>query len=151
MRDDPYIIMETGQRLKAKVNRLIEPLAQAEGLTILQGFVLTLLERGEMTVGALSAQTHMGQANTSTLCKKLAHAGYITRTRSPRDARTVILALTDRGREALEHFRAGMQRYMQTLDSASPALLEELLRGIRAADILLDQLIEQSEGAQEKC
>lgn len=148
MRDDPCAIMETAQRLKAKINRLMEPLAQAEGLTILQCLVLTLLDQGELSVGALSAQTHMGQANTSTLCKKLAHGGYITRTRDPRDARTVLLALTDQGREALGRIHAGLRRYMQAMDSLSPELLGELLRGVRAADILMDHLIEQSEGAR---
>lgn len=148
MPNDSLLVMETFERLKGKMNRLVEPLAQAEGLTFLQGYVLAMLGQGEMSVGALSSRTKMGQANTSTLCKKLEQAGYLIRTRSSRDERTVLLSLTERGRAAQEHMQMGMKRYQQALETFSPELMAELLRGVRAADLMMDYLLNQNEGAK---
>lgn len=151
MPNDSLLVMETFERLKGKMNRLVEPLAQAEGLTFLQGYVLVMLGQGEMSVGALSSRTNMGQANTSTLCKKLERAGYLVRTRSPRDERTVLLSLTERGRVACEHLQMGMKRYQRALDGFPPELMAEVLRGVRAADLLMDYLLNLDEGAQKPC
>lgn len=151
MQEDSIVMMDRFQRLKVKLNRLVEPLAQTEGLTTLQGYVLTLIGRGEMSVGALSLQTGMGQANTSTLCKKLEQGGYITRTRGPKDERTVLLNLTERGRKAFLQIQNGIEGYKRELDAVSPEGFAEVLRGICTAEKLIDHLLDQIEGAQGIC
>ena len=140
MCDRGLVIMETFQRLKGKMARLIDPLVQSEGLTPLQGYVLLLLEQGELTVGALSERTNMGQANASTLCKKLERGGYLVRTRSVKDERIVTLSLSERGREALEHIGAGLGRYYDMLEQLPDPVKEDIRRGIDAADYAMDYL-----------
>ncbi len=140
MCDRGLVIMEVFQRLKGKMARLIEPLVQSEGLTPLQGYVLLLLEQEELTVGALSERTHMGQANTSTLCKKLERGGYLVRTRSDRDERIVTLSLSDRGRQALERIGERLSRYYDMLEQLPHPVKEDIRRGIEAADYAMDYL-----------
>lgn len=63
---------------------------------------MLLAQEETMTISALSERAQMGQANTSTLCKKLERSGYLTRTRGEQDERIVTLALTGDGRQALD-------------------------------------------------
>ena len=90
-----FYALSVHQRLKGKMTRLLEPVLQGEGLTLLQGYVLLLLDRsGGLTVGALSQETGMSQGNTSNLCKRLECSGYLERARDFRDERVVTLSLT---------------------------------------------------------
>lgn len=131
------------QSLKSKMARLMEPLFAQEGLTPLQGYVLLLLAEGAATVGQVSSQTRMGQANTSSLCKKLEQAGLLTRTRSLRDGRVVTLELTAKGAAAMERVRQGFARYRALAQQLPEQTQEELARGVRAAEQVLDYLYEQ--------
>ena len=132
------------QTLKSKMVRLMEPLLAQAGLTPLQGYVLLLLSEGEATVGQVSSQTRMGQANTSALCKKLEQAGMLTRTRSPRDGRVVTLELTPQGSAAVEQVRRGFARYRALAQQLPHRTQEDLARGVQAAEQVLDYLYEQT-------
>ena len=132
-------ILAVFQTLKAKTSRLLEPMVQAEGLTPLQARVLLQLCRQDATVGDISEITAMGQANASSLCKKLEQEGYLTRTRRASDRRVVILSLTPRGRETVERLQA-------RLNALPTDAKEELIRGFRAANQMLDYLFEQTKG-----
>ena len=79
--DERISILAVFQTLKAKTARLVEPIVQAEGLTALQARVLLQLSYHDATVGDISEITCMGQANASSLCKKLEQEGYLTRSR----------------------------------------------------------------------
>lgn len=152
MPDQGLAIMEVFQRLKGKMARLIDPLVQSEGLTPLQGYVLLLLEQGELTVGALSERTQMGQANTSTLCKKLERGGYLLRKRSDKDERIVTLSLSGKGQEALERIGARLARYHDLLEQLPGPVKEDIRRGIEAADYAMDYLQNQIvKGEQHPC
>jgi MarR family transcriptional regulator, organic hydroperoxide resistance regulator len=61
-----------------------------------------LLECGPATVGAVQAFIFRSPSTASALVDKLAHAGYVTRARSDRDNRVVLVDLTPAGRELLE-------------------------------------------------
>lgn len=140
------------QQLKSKMSTLIDPVVQAEGLTPLQACVLLMIARGDAgTVGELSGQLRSGQANTSTLCKKLEKNGYIVRTRNPEDERVVTLTLTGQGRETLERIQATFRRYEQMLEQTDRQVREDLRRGLAAANAALDYLNEQTKGDQERC
>ena len=101
-------ILAVFQTLKTKTARLLEPVVQAEGLTPLQARVLLQLCRRDAAVGDISEISGMGQANASSLCKKLEKEGFLTRRRSCPDRRVVTLSLTPRGREAMDRI-AGMR------------------------------------------
>ena len=87
--EDRISILTVFQTLKTKTARLLEPVAQAEGLTPLQASVLLQLVRQDAAVGDISEVTCMGQANASSLCKKLEREGYLTRARRCSDRRVV--------------------------------------------------------------
>lgn len=144
-------VLDIFQQLKAKMARLMEPLVQEEGLTPLQALVLLQVSQGGATVGDISQQAHMGRANASTLCKKMERAGYLTRTRGPRDERVVILSLTPRGAETLERLKGGLARYERLLTQMPPQVREDIVRGMRAANQALDYINEQSKGDRTQC
>ena len=132
------------QRLKGKLQRIAEPLVQPEELTILQSYCLILISQQDMTVGALSEQLLTGQANTSTMCKKLEKAGYLKRVRKAEDERVVTLKLTEQGEQTLERIRDRAKQYAQSFRQLPPQVLDDLRRGLQAADFVLDYLSSHS-------
>ena len=144
-------ILAVFQTLKTKTARLLEPIAQAEGLTLLQARVLFQLARKDATVGDISEMAGMGQANASSLCKKLEKGGFLTRRRSCPDRRVVTLSLTPKGREAMERIQGKLGRYLELVNARPKEDREELIRGLRAVDQMLNYLNEQTKGDQDLC
>lgn len=144
--DEKLCALAIFQQMKGKVSRILEPVAQKEGLTALQCSVLLQVAQGYTSVGAVSEQTLMGQANTSTLCKKLEQAGYLTRSRNPRDERMVTLEVTERGRETLERIDRQMKTYERMLDELPRQVKDDMFRGLAAMNLALDYLSEQTKG-----
>ena len=149
--DERISVLAIFQTLKAKTNRLLEPVVQAEGLTPLQARVLLQLCRQDATVGDISQITSMGQANASSLCKKLEQEGFLTRRRSCPDRRVVTLSLTPRGRETTARLQRRLDRYLELLNARPKADQEELIRGLRAIDQTLNYLNDQIKGEQNPC
>ena len=140
------------QRLKGKMTRLLEPVLQAEGLTLLQGYVLLLLDQsGQLTVGALSQETGMSPGNASNLCKRLERAGYLGRERGAQDERVVTLSLTENGRDTLARIRRRFARYGQLLDQLPQADRDAIQQGVAAAERAMDYLADQIKGEQTQC
>ena len=151
MPEQDLFVLSVFQRLKGKMSQLIEPVVQAEGLTPLQCFVLALLSKRQLTVGALSEQTRIGQGNASNLCKRLEQAGYLERTRSNQDERVVTLTLTPKGRETMDRIRSRFDHYSQLLSQLPESVKTDLRRGIDAADYAMDYLQKQIEGEHPQC
>ena len=149
--DEHISILAVFQTLKTKTARLLEPVVQAEGLTALQAHVLLHLSHGDATVGDISEATGMGQANASSLCKKLEREGFLTRRRSCPDRRVVTLSLTPKGREAMERILQKLSRYLELVNARPKSDQDELIRGLRAIDEMLNYLTEQTKGDQNPC
>ena len=82
-----------------KVVQSYTPFLKPLGLTYTQYLVfLVLWEKDGIPVGELGAALHLDTGTLTPLLKKLESAGYLIRTRSPEDERSVILTLTDAGR-----------------------------------------------------
>ena len=139
-------ILTICQSIKTKSDRLLDPIAPAEGLTSLQAGMLFLLSMGDATVGDVSEATGMGQANTSALCKKLEQAGFLTRTRSPEDGRVVILSLTEKGQAATGRWLQRMDRVLALFTDLPQEIKDDCERGIHAIEQALDYVYEQSKG-----
>lgn len=78
-------------------------LAMATGLTPSQLLVLQEIGRAaETTPGAVAATLQFGQATITNIVDRLAASGLVTRQRSDRDRRQVILQATAAGRQAIE-------------------------------------------------
>ena len=144
--DDRFSVLTIFQTLKAKTSRLLDPVVQSEGLTLLQACVLGHLYQQDAAVGDISGLAVIDQANASSLCKKLEQEGYLTRTRRASDRRVVILSLTPRGRETVERLQARLNHYLDLLNALPTDAKEELIRGFRAANQMLDYLFEQTKG-----
>lgn len=144
-------ILKVFQTLKRKTARLLDPVFQAEGLTPLQARLLLQLTWGDVTVGEISEASGMGQANASSLCKKLEREGFLTRRRSCPDRRVVTLSLTPRGREAMGRIQQKLDRYVALLYARPPEEQAELLQGLRTVERVLDDLFEQTKGEQNLC
>ena len=149
--DDRISILAVFQTLKVKTTRLLDPIVQAEGLTPLQTRVLLQLSCRDASLGDISEVTQMGQANASSLCKKLEKSGFLTRRRSCPDRRVVTLSLTPKGREATARILQKMNRYLELINARPKEDQEELIRGLRAIDQTLNYLNEQIKGDQNPC
>lgn len=144
-------ILTVFQTLKTKTARLLDPIVQAEGLTPLQASVLLHLARQNAAVGDISDVTCMGQANASSLCKKLEQGGFLTRSRGAPDGRVVTLSLTPKGRETAGRIQRRLDYYLELLGALPPGTKEELYRGFQAANRMLDYLFEQTKGDHDLC
>ena len=144
--DERFSVLTMFQTLKSKTSRLLDPVVQSEGITTLQSCVLVHLYRQDAAVGDISDLAVIDQANASSLCKKLEQEGYLTRTRRASDRRVVILSLTPRGRETVERLQARLNHYLDLLNALPTDAKEELIRGFRAANQMLDYLFEQTKG-----
>ena len=147
----PISILAVFQTLKAKTVRLLDPVFQAEGLTPLQARVLLHLSRKDATVGDISEMVDMGQANASSLCKKLEREGFLTRRRGCSDRRVVTLSLTDKGRETMARLQRKLDHYLELVNARPEEEREELVRGLHAIDRMLDYLFEETKGDKNPC
>ena len=152
MNEDEHLsILTVFQTLKTKTARLLEPVVQAEGLTPLQASVLFHLARQDSSLGDISEVTCMGQANASSLCKKLEQGGFLTRSRGASDGRVVTLSLTPKGQETARRIQARLDYYLELLNALPDSTREELRRGFDAANQMLDYLIDKTKGDQNLC
>lgn len=82
---------------------LYTPYLKELGLTYTQYIVfLVLWEKDNITVGEICEKLMLDNGTVSPLLKKMEKAGYVTRTRSSKDDRVVLISLTDEGRALQE-------------------------------------------------
>lgn len=92
------------------LQRAYAPLLKPSGLTYPQYLALVVLwELREATVGEIGRRLFLDSGTLTPVLKRIAALGYLTRERDPADERSVIVALTPRGRE-LETELATIQR-----------------------------------------
>lgn len=86
-----------------EVVRLYKPFLDEIGLTYTQYIVMMVLwDKESITVKALGDMLYLDSGTITPLVKKLEGQGLVTRTRSAADERSVIVALTDKGRQLEE-------------------------------------------------
>lgn len=123
-------------RAYGEVINLVEPLRvrfwHEHGLTVAQiSLLFTLHERDQQSVGALAEALHARPATVTGLVTRLERAGYVHRGDDEMDRRVVRVAITAKGRSALEGIRsearAFMHRAFVVLGEARVAALADLL------------------------
>ena len=139
------------QTLKAKASRLLDPVVQSEGLTLLQACVLCHLYQQDAAVGDISDLAVIDQANASSLCKKLEREGFLTRNRREPDRRVVILSLTPKGRMAAEGLQRRLGYFLELVSALPPGTKREMDRGYQVANEMLDYLFEKIKGERDLC
>ena len=112
------------------VRRIVQTLRESSrwaekrvGMTGAQLFVLQQLDEAPaQSLNDLAARTHTHQSSVSTIVARLVDRGLVTRTRSPRDGRTIELHLSSRGRKlAARAPNAAQQRLIQGIRELPPA------------------------------
>ncbi|HEU4328408.1 MAG TPA: MarR family transcriptional regulator [Roseiflexaceae bacterium] len=75
----------------------------------------------EITVGAVAERLAIDPSTASRLVAETIQAGYLTRSPAPEDARRSLLALTEAGRELVEHARRYQRAVFEQATAAWPA------------------------------
>ncbi|MBP3884396.1 MAG: MarR family transcriptional regulator [Olsenella sp.] len=123
-----------------ELTRRYKPFLDPLGLTYTQYVaMMALWEQDSLTVSELGARLYLDSATLTPLLKRLEAHGYLNRTRSKKDERTVIITLTDDGR-ALHDLALDVPRCMAGCINMDPekllqlkGLLEELLASFAEA------------------
>ena len=108
MTDTPQLLLENQlcfplYAAARRVTNLYTPHLKPLDLTYTQYIVLLVLwERDHISVGELSERLFLDSGTLTPLLKKMEAAGRVTRTRSSKDERVVIISLTDEGRALKE-------------------------------------------------
>lgn len=124
-------LYQASRAVTAAYRTLLDPL----DLTYPQYIALACLwEYGPHTVGELAERLRVEYGTMTPLLKRLEQRGLVSRTRSERDERTVIVTLTPEGDRLREHAPGIYARVSETFDF-SPERAEvalDLLRSIAA-------------------
>jgi len=98
-----------------------------------------LYNAGPQTVGQLADYLYISNSSTSELIDHLETMGYVTRTRSPKDNRVVIVALTEAGRAlAQKPPTGGVPLLRERLKTLSVEQLELINRAVAQLAALLE-------------
>ncbi len=121
---------------------MYKPFLDPYGLTYTQYIVLLVLwEEDRITVTSLGKRLLLDSGTLTPLLKKLETAGHVTRDRSKEDERTVIVALTEKGRKLQKAFGDLPNKMFCSL-----GLLPQDATGLKE---LLDKLIKIQISAKE--
>jgi DNA-binding MarR family transcriptional regulator len=111
--DECRVALDSIRRIVQLLRRTAQPGDTGAGLSAAQLFVLRKLSGEQsLSVGELAERTLTSQSSVSEVVQKLVTAGLVMRVRSPRDARSVELSLTEAGQGALRHAPAAPQDYL---------------------------------------
>ena len=115
-----------------ELTRRYKPYLDPLGLTYTQYVcMMALWEHDHVSVHELGERIFLDSATLTPLLKRLEARGYVRRTRSPIDERSVIIDLTDEGRDLRE-------RALEV-----PGLISGCIRMERSEALMLKQLLEK--------
>lgn len=95
--------------LRRELNRLFEGTATRSEFFILR----SLSENGPQRPTLLAEQFELATSQVTALTDKLYKTGFVTRTRSTEDRRSIVLALTDEGEAAFRNLEIVRRKYLQ--------------------------------------
>jgi DNA-binding MarR family transcriptional regulator len=100
--EESRTVLDSVRRIVQLLRRSANVSEKQVGLSSAQIFVLhKLADVTTLSVGELAERTLTSQSSVSEVVQKLVTRGFVARTRSVRDARSVELSLTDAGRQLL--------------------------------------------------
>ena len=106
-----------------RVARMLEARLQTLDLSAGEAMVLATLGERALTMGGIQGALHIGASTATSLVTRLERAGRVSRRRNPEDARSIVVELTEAGRE------------VSTLAALAFDELDDQLRGGESADI----------------
>lgn len=136
-----YRIWPLLQSVKSSLFKISEPIAQQEGLTSLQLFLLYSIKQNCISnIGSVCRILAINQGNASTMCKKLEKEGYIMRSRGPGDERVVTLTLTGQGNAVIDRLDESFIRHQEKFRSIPDEKFDIIIRGFEELDALIKLL-----------
>jgi DNA-binding MarR family transcriptional regulator len=125
-------------QVKAGMQKFFEPILQAEGLSMIQIYILIGLSECTITsIGSLCKESGINQGNISTMCKQMEKAGLIKRIRSSEDERIVNLSLTEQGRHTIHKLYAKADELDTVFEQVPTEKLEAIINGMYELSELL--------------
>jgi len=126
-------LIQIGQRLERRASAAAANIA---GLSYSETRLLEALEQGPQTRAALAQNVSLTPSAVSRALRPLEKLGFVTSTRSGRDARQSHAQLTPAGKERLGHAQGAIEEAWQSLDldtgALSPADLKAILSQLQA-------------------
>ncbi|GHV48020.1 hypothetical protein FACS189499_06610 [Clostridia bacterium] len=136
MSKDMYVLdkdtfLRQASKIKEQLELIFSGVCEKHELAMFQVRILFGIAEGESdTVGGFAECFGANQGNVSTVCKKLAGAGLITRTRSREDERVVLLELTPAGEKKIEEIKATFDSLFEKgMAVAEPEEIEAFMKG----------------------
>lgn len=128
-------------QVKAGMQKFVEPIMQAEGLSMFQSYILFGLSDGTITnISSLCKEFGINQGNVSTMCKHMEKAGLIKRNRSSEDERIVTLSLTEQGKNTISRLYARADEFDTAFKQVPIEKLEAIINGMHEFSELLKNL-----------
>lgn len=125
-------------QVKAGMQKFIEPILQAEGLSMIQVYILIGLSEGTVTnISGLCKESGINQGNVSTMCKQMEKTGLIKRNRSSEDERIVTLSLTEQGKHTIHKLYAKADELDIVFEQVPIEKLEAIINGMHELSELL--------------
>jgi DNA-binding MarR family transcriptional regulator len=124
------------RRLRGRETRQHGGLSNAQ-----YGLLFGLCEHTELSSSELAGAADLSPGTATEMLEGLAAAGLVTRERSERDRRVVLISLTDRGRTLVEERRARLQpRWRAALAEFSDEELRSAARVLERLQDMFDEL-----------
>jgi DNA-binding MarR family transcriptional regulator len=128
------------RRLRGRETRQHGGLSNAQ-----YGLLFGLCEHSELSSSELASAADLSPATATEMLEGLAAAGLVTRERSERDRRVVLISLTARGRTLVEERRARLQpRWRAALAEFSDEELRSAARVLERLQDMFDELPEDA-------
>ncbi len=149
--EESRIVLDSIRRIVQLLRRSANLSEKRFGLSAAQLFVLhKLVDVESLSVGELAGRTLTSQSSVSEVVQKLVTAGYVGRVRSTRDARSVVLSLTDSGRSIIskapiapqDYLLAGLRRMPPRDRRQLARLLSRLVKETGMIDVVPTMLFE---------
>ncbi|WP_025156744.1 MarR family winged helix-turn-helix transcriptional regulator [Leifsonia aquatica] len=115
-----------------------DAMAAEEGLTAARWLTLGAVAHGPLSVAGIARRRGMRRQSAAEGVAALERAGLVTRTPDPLDARAPLVALTERGRAALERIRPARTAWARR--TAAAVGEEDLATAVRVARRLRENL-----------
>lgn len=117
--------------------RLLRP-GRDSGMTPQQYWLLRQLRReGSLSIGELAQTLGITTGSVTVACKRLEHAGLLTRVRQQTDERVVQVTLTEQGRARIDELRhrkrEALARWLDVLDQREQETLQEMIERLLEA------------------
>lgn len=138
LQTEPMAVFGRIYRLARVSGDAVEKAYAAHGIGRAEFDVLATLRRSgppyELSPGALAGSMMLSSGGTTARLDRLERAGLVVRVPSPTDRRSVLVRLTQRGREIIdEAVAAGLAEQTRLLSHMAPAQVRQLSTLLRAA------------------